>query len=193
MDFASQNLTAGQLNAIVKNLGGEEGALKFLRGELVVQPAVIPEPTPEPVLDFIVRVDRSVKPSYPDWMKKLMHPELELAGPAEYDLSKVDQWLHDDQKGGSVVGNTIYKYLQGDNLATCLNLQDGLAIQAKGIAIFRKLFAGKAVFLWGSVVENRNSRLNVPFLFERGGEVVVGWLWLGYHWGSDDPAFRFSK
>lgn len=36
MDFASQNLTAGQLNAIVKNLGGEEGALKFLRGELTV-------------------------------------------------------------------------------------------------------------------------------------------------------------
>lgn len=36
MDFASQNLTAGQLNAIVKNLGGHDGALKFLRGELTV-------------------------------------------------------------------------------------------------------------------------------------------------------------
>ncbi|MDE2021753.1 MAG: hypothetical protein KGI71_02415 [Patescibacteria group bacterium] len=39
MDFASQNLTAGQLNAIVKKLGGEEGALKFLRGELLVSAA----------------------------------------------------------------------------------------------------------------------------------------------------------
>jgi hypothetical protein len=37
-DFASSNLTAGQLNAIVKNLGGEEDALRFLRGELVVGP-----------------------------------------------------------------------------------------------------------------------------------------------------------
>ena len=36
MDFASQNLTAGQLNAIVKKLGGEQDALRFLRGELVV-------------------------------------------------------------------------------------------------------------------------------------------------------------
>lgn len=36
MDFASQNLTAGQLNAIVKKLGGEEGALRFLRDELTV-------------------------------------------------------------------------------------------------------------------------------------------------------------
>jgi len=129
MDFASQNLTAGQLNAIVKNLGGEDGALKFLRGELVVQPAVIPEPPPEPVLDFLVRVDRSVKPSYPDWMKKVMHPELELAGPAEYNLLQgVEEWLHDNQKRGSVEGNTIYKHLQkGDAFATCLNLQDGLS------------------------------------------------------------------
>ncbi len=35
-DFASAGLTAGQLNAIVKGLGGHEGALRFLRGELVV-------------------------------------------------------------------------------------------------------------------------------------------------------------
>ena len=195
MDFASQNLTAGQLNAIVKNLGGEEGALKFLRGELTVQPAVIPEPPPEPVLDFLVRVDRSVKPNYPDWMKKVMHPELELAGPAEYNLQDgVEQWLHDDQKRGSVVGNTIYKHLQkGDGLANCLNLQDGLAIQAKGIAVFRKLFAGKAVFLWGSVVQSRDGYLDVPYLIGDGGEVVVIWSWLGHRWDSDGPALRFSK
>ena len=34
--FASRDLTAGQLNAIVKKLGGHEAALKFLRGELSV-------------------------------------------------------------------------------------------------------------------------------------------------------------
>lgn len=34
--FASADLTAGQLNAIVKKLGGHEAALKFLRGELTV-------------------------------------------------------------------------------------------------------------------------------------------------------------
>ncbi len=39
MDFASQNLTAGQLNAIVKKLGGEEGAMRFLRDEIVVKVA----------------------------------------------------------------------------------------------------------------------------------------------------------
>ena len=34
--FASAGLTAGQLNAIVKKLGGHDSALRFLRGELTV-------------------------------------------------------------------------------------------------------------------------------------------------------------
>lgn len=34
--FASADLTAGQLNAIVKKLGGKDRALKFLRGEISV-------------------------------------------------------------------------------------------------------------------------------------------------------------
>ena len=126
--------------------------------------------------------------------KKLMHPELELAGPAEYDLTKVDQWSHDDQKRRSVVGNTIYKHLEkGDNLATCLNLQDGLAIQQKGIAVFRKLFAGNTVFLWGSVVRDHNGDLLVPYLCDGGDRVGLPWRWLGHNWYSTNPALRFSK
>lgn len=38
-DFASKDLTAGQLNAIVKKLGGHDAALRFLRGELTVSEA----------------------------------------------------------------------------------------------------------------------------------------------------------
>jgi hypothetical protein len=36
MDFASANLTVGQLNAIVKKLGGEAGVQRLLRGEVTV-------------------------------------------------------------------------------------------------------------------------------------------------------------
>lgn len=39
MTFASENLTLGQMNAIVKKLGGEWNALRFLRGELLVSAA----------------------------------------------------------------------------------------------------------------------------------------------------------
>ena len=35
-EFASADLTAGQLNAIVKKLGGHDGAIKFLQGKLSV-------------------------------------------------------------------------------------------------------------------------------------------------------------
>ena len=35
-EFASSDLTAGQLNAIVKKLGGHDAAMRFLRGELTV-------------------------------------------------------------------------------------------------------------------------------------------------------------
>ena len=194
MEFASQNLTAGQLNAIVKNLGGEEGALKFLRGELVVQLAVILEPPPEPVLDFIVRVDRSIKPSYPDWFKNLEHPELECSGPTEYNLQDgVVQWLANGQES-VIKGERIYAQLKKENaLASCLNLQDGLAIQQKGIAVFRKLFGGKAVFLWGSVARDRSGDLRVPYLYENSGKVVVLWFWLGNDFDSFNPALRFGK
>lgn len=148
----------------------------------------------EPRLDFIVRVDRSIKPNYPDWAKKVMHPELELAGPSEYDLSQIDQWLHNDQKLGVVVGNTIYKYLGKNNaLTTCLNLQDGLAIQKKGIVVFRKLFTSKIVSLWGSVVRDSGGDLRVPYLVENNGRVVVDWGWLDSTWGSDNPSLRISK
>ena len=149
---------------------------------------------PEAPLDFLVRVDRSVKPIYPDWMKKLMHPELEPTGPAEYDLNTVGLWLYDDQKTKVVRGQVIYDHLKKtDALASCLNLQDGLAIQQKGVAVFRKLFGGKVGFLWGSVVQNRNGNLIVPYLYEDGDRVVVNWDWLDNNWNSNCPALRFSK
>jgi hypothetical protein len=146
-------------------------------------------------LDLIVRVDRSVKPTYPDWFKKLEHRELECSGPAKYNLqAEVYEWFHDDQKNGYTTGKIICKYLQESKaLATCLNLQDGLAIQAKGIVIFRKLFADKSVFLWGSVAQNRDGLLLVPYLCDGGGKVGLVWYWLDSGWNSVSPALRFSK
>jgi hypothetical protein len=182
------------VEAVFNKLGGVSGAKRFLADELVLTEAQ-PKPEPAPPLDFLIGVDRSVKPSYPDWMKKLLHPKLECSGPAEYTLDiAVEQWLHEGQKRRSVTGNTIYTELKkGDALKTCLNLQGGLAIQAKGIAVFRKLFAGKAVFLWGSVVESQIGFLFVPYLYEYDGKVVVDWRWLDSSWVSRNPALRFRK
>ena len=66
--FASADLTAGQLNAIVKKLGGKEEALKFLRGELTVS-----EPTrnwreEDGVIYFSVTSDGTTGPQ---WIERL--------------------------------------------------------------------------------------------------------------------------
>lgn len=153
-----------------------------------------PQPTPE-LTDSIIHVDRSIRPVYPDWAKVVMHPELEAVGPAEYDLATVELWLHDEQKSGKwMKGEALYRYLkETESLKNCLGLHDAVEIQKKGIALFRKLFGGKAVFCWKSVVRNRFGYLHVPYVCGGGGEVVLYWDWLGSGWSAYGPAARFAS
>src|SRR3989344_4112890 len=78
------------------------------------------------VSPLVVRVDRSVKPQYPDFVEEVLHPQLECAGPAEFNLrTGLTPWLHYKQKkGGSTTGHVIYEHLRGNGmLGSCLNLQ----------------------------------------------------------------------
>ncbi len=154
-----------------------------------------PAPGPKPVLDTIIRVDRSVYPHYPEWMEKVMHPELEEVGPTEYDLATIELWLHDDQKKGVTTGNRVHDHLiKTDTLKTCLGLRDGEEIMNKGIEIFRMFFGGKAVFLWKSTLQLRVGNIFAPYLIEYEGEVVLRWLVLiREHWGCNLPAARFAS
>lgn len=56
MEFAAKNLTMGQMNAIVKMLGGEEGALRFLAGNVEV--------IVKSVLDFVATVVLPAQPRF---------------------------------------------------------------------------------------------------------------------------------
>lgn len=171
-------------------------------------PSLQPAPEPEVVIDPIVRVDRSVRPSYPNWVKTVMHPELENVGPSEYDVSKDEQWLHDGQKDGKwTKGDNIYAHLKetGD-IKNHYTLRDLEEIQKKGVAFFRKYFAGKVVFAWGSVVLGRgdgghysysgyyvSGGYHVPYLDEFGGKVVIRWLWFGLGWRNCSPGLRHAS
>lgn len=195
MKYGELNL--GQIEALVNKLGGMDGVASLLADEMVVtrKEIKVTPPEPEVELDPIIRVDRSIRPSYPDWMKEVMHPELESVGPAEYDISAIEQWLHDGQKDGKYIeGNKIYNHLKKtDTLKTCLGLRDLEEIQKKGIAFFRKHFKGKAVFGWASVVRDRDGDLIVPCLYECGGRVVLDWLWTDHAWYDYRPALRFAS
>jgi len=156
------------------------------------QPVATSVPMP---VDSIIRPNRIVTQDFPDWVEKVLHPKLQKTGPAEYDVARLEQWLHDGQKNGKwVKGQVIYEYLKKEKmLETCVNLADLLAIQSKGIDFFRQHFAGKAVFAWKSVVGHRGGDLDVPCLYDDGREVVLGWYWLEDDWYGDYPALRLAS
>ncbi len=175
----------------VNKLGGANADTVRSRIASALRDEPLPPPAP---LDTIVRVDRAARIVFPDWMEKVMHPELESTGSAEYDISTLQPWLHPKQMGGLARGQEIYDFLKDTNgLESCLGLSDGLAIQQMGIAVFRKFFAGKMMFLWKSVVQDRSGNLVVLYLMEYDDKVVVGWRWLFSDWDDDRPAARFAS
>lgn len=180
----------------ITNLG--QGDLISIRSVLRGQAKIVSvevETRKEEVIGTIIRVDRLIRPVYPDWVQMVMHPELENTGPAEYDIGMVEQWLHPMQKQGKIVtGNKIYDHLKDNNLLNgCVGLADLQAIQAKGIDFFRKYFSGKWIYGWKSVVRRRDGHLDVPCLIGDGGKVVLYWSWLGRGWFSDEPALRLAN
>jgi len=156
--------------------------------------------------DSVVRVDRSMRVTYPDGPLRVAHPELEATGPDEFDVRSLKQWLHPRQRE-SVKGEIIYIYLDNTNTITdFLNLQDLVAIQSRGLKFFRRYFANKDVFAWKSVVMENRQRANdlaapivangllAPFLREYNNKVVLEWCDVTFcSFDTDRPSFRFAK
>jgi len=141
-----------------------------------------------------VQVNRAVMPEYPDWVKELLYPELENTGPAKFDISTLERWLHPKQVKGVAEGNEIHDCLKNKNLlADCLGYADLLAIRSRGVVFYRKHFSGKAVFGWKSAVRDHAGGLSVPCLIESDVRVGVDWGWLGSGWDSRSPALRFAS
>lgn len=147
------------------------------------------------VPDTIICVDRSIRLFYPDWMKAVMHLELETVGPVEYDLAKVELYLHNKQKDGKrMQGTQLYDHLKDTgSLKSCLGLHDALEIQKKGLVVFRKLFGVKAVYCWKSVVRDCEGNLRVPCVCGGSDKVVLLWGWLCNDWHDGSPAARFPS
>ena len=136
-----------------------------------------------PRISPIIRVNRKIRPVYPDWadQKWINSAEfmaLEATGPAKFDASKLEQWLHDDQKDGRVTGDIIYEHhKKNDMLKDDLSLHD---LRRKALP-FPVHFQGKAVFGWKSVVLGRDGTPRpVPRRGRRWGGAA---LLLGSGWG----------
>lgn len=190
--WAGAEGTPAELNSFVEDDAAIRLVLAVRRGKAKIVPSEV-EQEPEVSIDPIIRVNRTA--TYSDWVKKLMHPDLQDTSPTEYVIDRVQQWLHPDQGSGKTTGNTIYGHLKdADTLKDQLGLVDLLAIRVKGIAFFRKYFAGKAVFGWKSVVQSHSGGLlYVPCLIGVGDRVVLDWSWLDSRFNSRSPGLRFAS
>jgi len=166
MNFASQNLTAGQLNAIVKRLGGEEGAMSFLRGDAEV---VIKTHT----------IDCDAHPFVPDGWSVHKEDQLKssVSGQLRWNPDKVELHTCPEQEKGTIEGNKLHKKLQGQPVLNA-NVLDYLLANPH---LIPEEWKGKYVFFWGTIYRGSDGRLCVRCLFWRGG----GWRWVG-DWLDDD-------
>src|SRR3989338_6302643 len=82
-EFASAGLTAGQLNAIVKKLGGYDMALRFLRDELSVSEPTRSWREEDGVIYFSVESDGTTGE---DWIKRLEGNGFRVGGYAKQPL-----------------------------------------------------------------------------------------------------------
>jgi len=145
---------------------------------------------------LIEGVNRKVPLSLPAWITEQPFPALGARPPEKYDLASVEQWLHDDQKNGNtVIGYELFGFLtKQDMFASCLSAWDLEAIQARGLDVFRRFFAGKTLLGWGSIGFDVRSRVVVSCLRELNGELVLDWLPIdspNIRLGAEYPVLRF--
>lgn len=142
-------------------------------------------------LDFKICIDRSKLPIYPDWVDKVIHPDLEVTGPYVYNLLRLGTWSYNQSI--ETCGH-VYNYLlqNQDSLSKCLGLADLHAIQTKGTIVFLKRFGDKPVFGWKSVVQSDNGFLKVPYLTEHEGNVILLWIWLDDYHNNIRTIFHFN-
>lgn len=149
--------------------------------------------------DQIVLVDRTIQPVYPDWMKQVLHPELELTGPSQFDVAKMGRWLHDCQRTGiSSTGDRIYQYLKKrEALQYCLNLADLVAIQAKGIDFYCQHFGERIIVDgWKSEIKGNSDGIKGvfhPYLKILGKWLLLDWGLLDTWFGREQPVFFFTS
>jgi len=85
--FTSAGLTAGQLNAIVKKLGGHDSALRFLRGELTVSEPTRSWREEDGVIYFSVTSDGTTGE---EWIKRLESNGFRIGNHARQILRSLD-------------------------------------------------------------------------------------------------------
>ncbi len=132
----------------------------------------------------LITVDRSIPPTYPEWMKTPVDPELSRSGPPSFNLAKVEAYLHPWQIGGGIIfGPEFHLHLKDTGIINrCLSLRDGEEI-VKAVAEKRVKWPEKfcdenlRLYLWKDAAWDLNPHIRVPILSYFDGRVSIGWNW----------------
>lgn len=115
-----------------------------------------------------LKVNRNYSPRYPNfhWMKKVIHPELDLVGPTEFSINDFELLVHANLSlNGELKCQVVYDQLiDQDILIRSLGLAELLEIKRKGEDFFRKNWRGKSLLGWKSVIEDNDGILYIPYL-----------------------------
>jgi len=149
--------------------------------------------------NFIVRVDRSKEINYPDFVKKILHPEMENIGPESYILKPgellyylIENSLVEDTEHNGI---RTYNFLKEKGLLeNCLGFEDLLAMKEKDISIIHGLFSfgdHKSIIGFRSVAEYKDTQLIAPYLSVKVDEIKVEWTYLKYFIDPNTPVYHF--
>lgn len=174
--FAIADLTGGQLNAIVKRLGGPEFALRLLRGELEVKE-----------IEHLINLDASPLIPCTGWQVE----EHRQGGQLKWDPAKVRLRLSPDQQNGKVVkGHQLRKELAEQPVLNA-NLLDYLIDRPHLIPDnWKQDEQGRTIFIyfWGTIYRASGSRLCVRYLCWGEGRWRAGYGWPSDDWFGQFPA-----
>jgi len=179
-NFASKNLTVGQLNAVVKKLGGEEWVKKFLRGEISVVTTAIEH-----------LIDCDANPFNPWANDGFTIEEHQKGGQWKFDPKQVEFFLSSDQKDGRVIkGNKLRKELAKKSVFNA-NVLDYLLAHPELIPDEWKTDGNgntRYIFFWGTVYRDRDGILFVRYLYWDDGRWDWSYDWLDNDWDGNYPA-----
>lgn len=201
-EFASAGLTAGQLNAIVKKLGGHDMALRFLRDELSVSEPTRSWREEDGVIYFSVTSDGTTGEG---WITRLEGNGFRVGDYAKQVLRSPD---FKPTSGVTTEVAVLRGCLFEDNDRITKKIRTEAANRkletpnAEIACLIREQFTDeeiKAMGLWYIVAmhEPINDSDGDPSLFTSGPGGVERWLstcydWPDIRWSRDDGGFAFA-
>ncbi len=124
--------------------------------------------------DPIIKINRTIRPEYPDFAKKVLYPKLFRLGPTKFDVRTLLRWkVHKERKIFFPLYEILEELVAKKLIGQCLGLAELMAILERGNGFFRKYFPEENdIFGWKSVVADDDDRLIVPCLNIYGAQKI---------------------